>query len=315
VTTCADADPSSPASPPFVVRVAAAGVARGGIASAHGVQMPLDGPARWRIDGTVADVVPGAFVWLRPGDRYDAYAAEPRRIAEAWLADDVLATRLAPLLTDDDFAEPRASCDAARLAPPLHPGRHDDATVAALLAAAADDASPAADALLAPLCAALLALHRVESALARRAPGVRPATRRDIYGRVERARQLVCDALGAVRPGGAPAPRLDVATLAGAAFMSPFHFVRAFHAVYGVTPQAFVAACRLERARVLLATEPAMPVRAVGVAVGFANPSAFARAFHRRFGAPPRAMRGAVAPVVEMALAPRPRCAWIGAGA
>ncbi len=48
------------------------------------------------------------------------------------------------------------------------------------------------------------------------------------------------------------ARRLDVATLARAALMSPAHFSRQFRAAYGETPYSYLMTRRIERAQALL---------------------------------------------------------------
>jgi AraC-like DNA-binding protein len=58
-------------------------------------------------------------------------------------------------------------------------------------------------------------------------------------------------------------------------------------AICGTSPARLLARLRLERARALL-HETGLPVKAVAVRCGFANPNHFSTAFRRAFGRPPR---------------------------
>jgi AraC family transcriptional regulator len=64
--------------------------------------------------------------------------------------------------------------------------------------------------------------------------------------------------------------RLSVDALAAVAAMSPSHFGHAFKAATDRTPHDFVTERRLERARVMLETEPA-PIWEIAAACGFAD--------------------------------------------
>ncbi|RPI59407.1 MAG: AraC family transcriptional regulator, partial [Lysobacterales bacterium] len=72
--------------------------------------------------------------------------------------------------------------------------------------------------------------------------------------------------------------------------LSPFHFVRAFARVTGLTPHRYVMRARLRGAAVRLATNDA---RVVDVALnsGFRDVSSFNHAFRRELGATPRQHR------------------------
>jgi AraC-like DNA-binding protein len=81
----------------------------------------------------------------------------------------------------------------------------------------------------------------------------------------------------------------DVARFVG---LSPFHFLRLFRRVVGVTPHQYLVHCRLKRAaRLLAAPEPS--VTDVAYDVGFGDLSNFVRSFHRAAGISPRAFRKA----------------------
>ena len=81
----------------------------------------------------------------------------------------------------------------------------------------------------------------------------------------------------------------DAAREAG---LSPFHFLRLFARVLGVTPHQYLVRTRLRRAARLLADER-RSVTDVAFGVGFGDLSNFVRTFHRAAGVSPRAFRRA----------------------
>ncbi len=78
--------------------------------------------------------------------------------------------------------------------------------------------------------------------------------------------------------------------LASMACMSPYHFLRTFRAVTGVTPHQWLLRARLRDAAERLATT-STPVTNVALDVGFDDLSNFTRTFRAEFGAPPREYR------------------------
>jgi len=84
---------------------------------------------------------------------------------------------------------------------------------------------------------------------------------------------------------------ISLADAAALADLSPFHFLRVFRAVLGVTPHQYLVRARLRRAARLLADAPALPITEIALAVGFADLSNFVRTFHRAAGRSPRAFR------------------------
>jgi AraC-like DNA-binding protein len=85
---------------------------------------------------------------------------------------------------------------------------------------------------------------------------------------------------------------LDLEAIAAAAGLSPFHFLRVFARVLGVTPHQYLLRTRLRRAAQLLA-EDARPVTDVAFDAGFNDLSNFVRTFHRAAGVSPGAFRKA----------------------
>jgi AraC-like DNA-binding protein len=69
--------------------------------------------------------------------------------------------------------------------------------------------------------------------------------------------------------------------------LSPFHFIRQFQSVFGVTPHQFRIARRLELAKVLLAKGHS--VTDVCMEVGFSSLGSFSALFARRVGESPSA--------------------------
>jgi len=81
-----------------------------------------------------------------------------------------------------------------------------------------------------------------------------------------------------------------LAGLAGMARMSPYHFLRTFRAVTGVTPHQWLLRARLRDAAERLAASKT-PVTSVALDVGFDDLSNFTRTFRAEFGASPREYR------------------------
>lgn len=83
---------------------------------------------------------------------------------------------------------------------------------------------------------------------------------------------------------------LTVETLAERAFMSPRNFARAFRREVGVTPAAYVASLRVERARLELEAGDA-PVEVVARRCGFGTVETMRRSFRRRLHTSPAEYR------------------------
>jgi AraC-like DNA-binding protein len=86
--------------------------------------------------------------------------------------------------------------------------------------------------------------------------------------------------------------QLDLEDAAAQADISPFHFLRLFSGVLGVTPHQYLVRSRLRHAARLLADDD-RPVTDVAYDVGFGDLSNFVRTFHRAAGVSPRKFREA----------------------
>lgn len=98
--------------------------------------------------------------------------------------------------------------------------------------------------------------------------------RRNAFVRLQRARNHLSANLHR---------ELSVAEAAAIANYSPFHFIRAFEAVYGATPHAYLVEQRLAAARDLLRTS-SLAIAEIASMSGFEDRSAFARSYKRHFG-------------------------------
>lgn len=98
----------------------------------------------------------------------------------------------------------------------------------------------------------------------------------------------LCRARDLLGEFGEPCP--SIAELAREVQISPFHFIRQFEAVFGVTPHQFRIQTRLDAAKRLLATSH-YSVTDVCMEVGFSSLGSFSALFTRRVGESPSAYR------------------------
>ncbi len=85
---------------------------------------------------------------------------------------------------------------------------------------------------------------------------------------------------------------LSIDDLARQAAMSPYHFLRTFRALVGMTPHQYVLRTRLHRAALLLRRTD-QPVAGIAFDCGFGDLSTFNRRFRRVMGASPSDYRNA----------------------
>jgi AraC-like DNA-binding protein len=85
---------------------------------------------------------------------------------------------------------------------------------------------------------------------------------------------------------------IELEDAAGETGLSPFHFLRLFSGVLGVSPHQYLVRSRLRHAARLLADDE-RPVTDIAYDVGFGDLSNFVRTFHRAAGVSPRRFREA----------------------
>jgi AraC-like DNA-binding protein len=107
----------------------------------------------------------------------------------------------------------------------------------------------------------------------------------------------LCMARDLLREQRDPSP--SIAELAREVQISPFHLIRQFEAVFGVTPHQFRIQMRLDAAKHLLATGH-YSVTDVCMEVGFSSLGSFSALFARRVGEPPSAYRRRVRSLMQM---------------
>ena len=125
-----------------------------------------------------------------------------------------------------------------------------------------------------PLLMHLATIQHELSARITRCPGRSRSRKRQVFGRMQRARMYLeghCDRV------------VRISELAELTSFSSWYFSKTYHALYDESPQAASARLRLERAADLLAGSPMM-VGEVAAACGFDNCCSFARAFRARHG-------------------------------
>jgi len=86
---------------------------------------------------------------------------------------------------------------------------------------------------------------------------------------------------------------ISLASLAGLARLSPFHFARAFSQSFGMPPHRYHTSQRIERAKTLLAW-PSHSVTNIAIDLGFAETSSFTKAFRKMAGVTPTQYRRSI---------------------
>jgi AraC-like DNA-binding protein len=118
----------------------------------------------------------------------------------------------------------------------------------------------------------------------------------DMLLRHEGFRRL-CHARDLLRDAREPTPTIE--QLAHEVRISPFHFIRQFEAVFGVTPHQFRIASRIELAKALLAGDE-YSVTDVCMEVGFSSLGSFSTLFAQRVGESPSTYRRRIRTLVSV---------------
>jgi AraC-like DNA-binding protein len=107
----------------------------------------------------------------------------------------------------------------------------------------------------------------------------------------------LCHARDVLRESREPSPTIE--QLAREVGISPFHFIRQFEAVFGVTPHQYRIASRIEQAKQPLARGE-YSVTDVCMEVGFSSLGSFSTLFAQRVGETPSAYRRRVRTLVSV---------------
>ena len=222
----------------------------------HSISYVRHGSFGYHTRGRLHELVAGAVLVGSPGQEYTATHEHHG------CGDECLSVKLSPALAES-LGE--SVWDVARL-PPLP----EVMVLAELACAAADGRSD-------------VGVDEAAMLFAARAAGIAsPET--DASPVSARQRRIVVEAALWIEANAAEA--LDLEGIARQAGLSPFHFLRTFGRVLGVTPHQYLVRTRLRRAARLLA-EGELPVTEVALEVGFADLSNFVRTFRRAAGTPP----------------------------
>jgi AraC family transcriptional regulator len=125
-----------------------------------------------------------------------------------------------------------------------------------------------------PILLHLAGIQREMSARIHKCPGRSRTRKRQVFGRLQRARLYLegnCDRV------------VRISELAELTSFSSWYFSKTFHSLYEESPQAASARMRLERAADLL-RDTSMMIGEVAAACGFDNCCSFARAFRAHHG-------------------------------
>jgi len=128
-----------------------------------------------------------------------------------------------------------------------------------------------------------LSLRMAEAAIGQ-THGIQPAGRPGSPAAVARVTQIVR------MIERTPDAALSIATLAREAGLSPYHFLRTFQSITGVTPHQYILRTRLREAAIRLVEEPSAVID-IALDCGFGDLSNFNHSFRAEFGLSPRAYR------------------------
>jgi AraC family transcriptional regulator len=116
-----------------------------------------------------------------------------------------------------------------------------------------------------------------------RIPALRSSTRNELWKRIVRGRDFLHSRCSS---------KVTFSDAARVACLSPFHFLRSFHAAFDLTPHQYLAQCRLNRAKFLLARTD-LPITDVAFDSGFVTAASFSTTFRNAMDCSPRSWREA----------------------
>ena len=256
------------------------------------IKSVVEGAVAWRIGARDLPVDPSSFLVLGEGERYSLAIDSPRVVETACA---FFRTGFVEQVARDAAAPAQAALDDPERPSPalpwisrLHPDpeRRLVSRLQSLARRCRMELLPSAcqeDFLL--LARDLLLYYREISARIARIPALKPATRMELFRRVETAREY----LHAHSQG--PVSLEDAAR---AACLSRYHFHRAFTQANRRTPHQYLTDLRLARGRALL--ESGVSVMAAALDAGFSGAPAFSRLFRARYGITPGAVARSAVP-------------------
>lgn len=246
--------------------------------AAPSLKMVLDGEEIYQIDGRTVRVEPGQFLFLDAGEAclgtnnvetLGLCLLLPRDWGAASGAEG-----LDPVFGRSVVLSSRASAVGRTLE---HYGRTIARDPSAGERLAPEIVASAAKAVREPLAAGRAAMELLKV--------VKPATRRSLFQRLERARGFL---------HANDSRTVALGELAAIANLSQFHLARYFRLAFGQPPIAYHRALRLARAAEFLTHEEGTIAEAADIA-GYSDSVSLCHAFRRHYGKAPRAFLGEVA--------------------
>jgi AraC family transcriptional regulator len=251
------------------------------------IKSVVSGRVPWIVDGRPLVVDTHSFLVLSDGQRYSMDLELPRPAETCCV---FFQRGFVEQIAQDAITPVQSSLDApARRAPALHflSRIHRDTSrsmlprlwsLAARCSAELQPSSFEEDFLI--LSERLVLLYKEIVEQISRVPGVRAATREELFRRLQLAREYMYSSTGE------PISLEDVAREAS---LSRYHLHRAFTRVFQQTPHAYLTALRLERAQTLL--KRGGSVTETCMEVGFSSVASFSRLFRRHHGLTPSSVR------------------------
>lgn len=243
---------------------------------AYAALFVLNGAMRWQAGERFGELRESGLLVAAPGESVHARGARV----------ETLALSLAPAFVLDCAVRARLTRDDARITFSAQAIEHDP-RLARLAHDMADElraAETGHELIVAALIEQILIQLLRRYASIRRTDELELSRAGLVDRRIRRAVELMHAHL---------AEELPLEDLAAAAYLSPFHFARLFKKLTGLPPHAYLAALRIERARMLLATTD-LSITEISARVGYANSSHFGKAFRQFNGLTPRAFRSAL---------------------